>query len=233
MTLSASDSFKRWKLWVNVWCITVCVCVCLCACRSHFFWEKKQPFSSYQGATRTGPITSHCWAINVELTAFQRKSRIGVGGCVCGAVCAFPFFACLLPFFFSSFSINLSYCTIRMQGPVAGIEGLQSIILIVYLNDRNKLTWQQLIQTTSHGDGSEGRWRGEIEGRTDKWKGGREGNERGGPGLARRPARSVRAIQDKVVQGLMSCLTGSSGGFVIGWEAVCVCVCGGGDICIK
>lgn len=159
--------------------------------------------------------------------------------CVCAVPCravrAIPFFlVCCL--FFSSFSINLGYCTIRMQGPVPGLEGLQSIIWIVYLIDRNKLTWQQLIQTTSQGDGSEGRWRGEIEGRTDKWKWGREREreKRGGPGLARRQACSVRGIQDKVVQGLMSCLTGSSGGFVIGWEAVGgVGGFAGGDICIK
>lgn len=40
--------------------------------------------------------------------------------------------------------------------------------------------------------------------------------KRGGPGLAHRQACSVRAMEDKVVQGLVSCLIGCSGGFLMG-----------------
>lgn len=165
---------------MNVWCITVCVSVCM---QKPFLLGEKTAFQllsgSYQNGTDHLPLLSYQCRVNC--LSEEKQNR---GGCVCvcvpcRAVRAIPFFlVCCL--FFSSFSINLGYCTIRMQGPVPGLEGLQSIIWIVYLIDRNKLTWQQLIQTTSQGDGSEGRWRGEIEGRTDKWKWGREreGKER-------------------------------------------------------
>lgn len=82
-----------------------------------------------------------------------------MGDCVC---ISFP--ACLLAFLFPSTQVTIHY------GAVTGIVPirLQSIIQIIYLNDRNKRTWQQLIQTTLHRDSITERWT--IEGRTDKWK---------------------------------------------------------------
>lgn len=144
----------------------------------------------------------------------------GGGGASLGA---FPFLlvCCLFLFLLTSFTVQYD------AGPVPGIVlvSLQSIIQIIYLNDRGKWTWQKLIQTTLQRNSSIERWRGKIEGRTDKWKEGRRTDkwretERGGLGLACRQACSVRAIEDKVVQGLLSCLMSYSGGVLMGWGAL-------------
>lgn len=63
----------------------VCMCGPVCAHRKHLcLWSgggEIVQFSSYQEACRIGAITSHCWAINVKLIAFQReKKRVGGGG---------------------------------------------------------------------------------------------------------------------------------------------------------
>lgn len=67
---------KRLKQWVNVWC--VCKRVCVCWSWNCFCWGRKNKTGSYQETTRTGPISSHCWAINVKLIAFHsRKEKQG------------------------------------------------------------------------------------------------------------------------------------------------------------
>lgn len=118
MTLYASDGFKPWWLWVNVWRVHAENGFCLEGEKKQK--KKKQPFSPYQGAGRTGPITSHCWAINVELIASQGEKKSKGWGWLG--------FACLLSF---SFSINLSYSTVWCVCVWIVYAGLQSFILVI------------------------------------------------------------------------------------------------------
>lgn len=54
--------------------------VCVLKLKLFLLGEEEQLSGSYQGATRTGPISSHCWAINVKLIAFHRgKEKQGAG----------------------------------------------------------------------------------------------------------------------------------------------------------
>ena len=100
MTLSASDSFKRWKLWVNVWCITVCVSVCM---QKPFLLGEKTAFQllsgSYQNGTDHLPLLSYQCRVNC---LSEEKQNRGGWVCVpCSAVPCAQFLFCLFVAFFS------------------------------------------------------------------------------------------------------------------------------------
>lgn len=158
MTLSESDSFKPRKLRAHV------RTVCQCMCEPISAGRRKKNLSALirelQNGTDHLPLLSYQCAVNCLSEAKQ--------GGLC-LVCV-SLFCLFVGFFFSP----LTHVTVQYgAGSVPGIVhpvSPQSIIQIIYLNDGNKRTWQQLIQTTLHRDSSTERWRGKIEGRADKWR---------------------------------------------------------------
>lgn len=165
MTLAASDSFKPWKLWVYVWYATVCVCVCM---QKTFLLEEKTASQllsgSYQNGTDHLPLLSYQCGVNC-----LSEAKRGMGELV---VCAFPLLLVCWLFLFLLTSVTVRCGAESVPGVVP--ISLQAIIQIIYLNDRNKQTWQKLIQTTLHRDSSTERWRGKIE-REGQISGMREG----------------------------------------------------------
>lgn len=122
---------------------------------------KKLPFSSHQGASRTVPITSDCWDINVELIAPLRGKE---GRVVLVCVCLFFFSS-----FFLACSINLSYSTVWSK-TWAWHSPHQPAI---HHADYFLKWWEQMHLTESDTNRIIQRQqhrRGKMEERTDKWR---------------------------------------------------------------
>lgn len=78
MTFYASDSLNAWS---SEWMYGVCASACVCVeAETVSAGGGRKISGSYQRATRTWPISSHCWAINGKLIAFHRgKEKQGAG----------------------------------------------------------------------------------------------------------------------------------------------------------